>query len=120
MQKEVRLGMSVRLGVSSVVVAYRGRRGERYVAGDLGLGPGARRLIAGSWQQSGLCRSLSLIESGRSSVDVGRRSLQEELSSVSIGSRRQSRCQGDDRSLKKGRGMMQARFVSAWPCDDPR
>lgn len=34
-------------GISSVVVAYRGRRGESYVAGDLGLGPGTRSVDSG-------------------------------------------------------------------------
>lgn len=82
-------------GMSSVVVAYRGRRGESYVADDLGLKPGTRPLIAGLWQQPGLCRSLSLIDSGCRPVDGGTRSSQEKSSSVSIVSRRQSRCQGD-------------------------
>lgn len=62
----------MRLGISSVVVAYRRRRGERYEAGDLNLDPGARPLIAGLWQQRGLCRSLGLIDSQCCPTDADR------------------------------------------------
>lgn len=42
------------LGVSSVVVAYRGRRGERYVADDLDPDPGDSCVDSGVVAAAGL------------------------------------------------------------------
>lgn len=94
MQKEERFGGMCAWGYQASWSLIEGVGGERYVAGDLGLDPGTRALIAGSWQQPGLCRSLSLIDSECRPADAGWGPSQEKSSSVLVDSRRQSRCQG--------------------------
>lgn len=83
----------MRLGTqaSSSLIEVVRARGK---ADDLGQDPGTRPLIAGLWQQSGLCRSLVLIDSDCRPGDEGGGPSQEKSSSVSIDSRRQSRYQG--------------------------
>lgn len=94
MQKEERFGRMCAWGsqASWSLIEGVGAKGMRQMIQS--LDPGARPLIAGSWQQPGLCRSLGLIDSEYCPIDADRGSSQEKSSSVSIYSRRQSRCQG--------------------------
>lgn len=91
------------------------------MADDLGPDPGGSSVDSGVGEVAG---GLSQPEPYRSEKSPG--GCGEEV--VAGGSRRQCRSirEGSQearvmgRSLKKARGMMQAQFVSAWPCDGPR